>query len=59
MKMGVNFFVISEQSGESRNLFNLLPLIKSSYTLGEKLMVFIEFKNEILRPYGLRMTVKG
>jgi hypothetical protein len=24
--------------------------------LGEKLVVFIEFKNEILRPYGLRMT---
>jgi hypothetical protein len=28
-------------------------------TLGEKLAVFIEFKNEILRPYGLRMTEKG
>jgi hypothetical protein len=27
-------------------------------TLGEKLAVFIEFKNEILRPYGLRMTRK-
>jgi hypothetical protein len=29
------------------------------YTLGEKLAVFIKFKNEILRPYGLRMTGKG
>jgi hypothetical protein len=28
-------------------------------TLGEKLAVFIKFKNEILRPYGLRMTGKG
>jgi len=27
-------------------------------TLGEKLAVFIKFKNEILRPYGLRMTEK-
>jgi len=26
---------------------------------GEKLAVFIKFKNEILRPYGLRMTEKG
>jgi hypothetical protein len=26
---------------------------------GEKLVVFIKFKNEILRPYGLRMTGKG
>ena len=29
------------------------------YILGEKLVVFIKFKNEILRPYGLRMTGKG
>jgi len=29
------------------------------HTLGEKLAVFIKFKNEILRPYGLRMTDKG
>jgi hypothetical protein len=28
-------------------------------TLGEKLAVFIKFRNEILRPYGLRMTGKG
>jgi len=27
--------------------------------LGEKLAVFIKFKDEILRPYGLRMTDKG
>jgi hypothetical protein len=27
--------------------------------LGEKLVVFVEFKKEILRTYGLRMTVKG
>jgi hypothetical protein len=27
--------------------------------MDEKLMIFIEFKNEILRPYGLRMTGKG
>jgi hypothetical protein len=26
--------------------------------LDEKLEIFIEFKNEILRPYGLRMTEK-
>jgi len=26
--------------------------------LGEKLVIFIEFKNEILRTYILRMTVK-
>jgi hypothetical protein len=31
-------------------------LFRKSKTLGEKLMVFIKFKNEILRPYGLRMT---
>ncbi|WP_299238345.1 hypothetical protein [Sulfurihydrogenibium sp.] len=27
--------------------------------MGEKLVVFVEFKKEILRTYGLRMTVKG
>jgi hypothetical protein len=32
---------------------------KKNHTLGEKLAVFIKFKNEILRPYGLRMTGKG
>jgi len=26
--------------------------------LGEKLAVFVKFKNEILQPYGLRMTEK-
>jgi hypothetical protein len=26
--------------------------------LGEKLAAFIKFENEILRPYGLRMTEK-
>jgi len=31
--MGVSFFVISEQSGESHNLLNLLPLIKSAYII--------------------------
>jgi hypothetical protein len=34
-------------------------LLEYIHTLGEKLAVFIEFKNEILRPYGLRMTEKG
>jgi hypothetical protein len=28
-------------------------------SLDEKLAVFIKFKKEILRPYGLRMTEKG
>jgi len=32
--------------------------LESLKTLGEKLAVFIKFKNEILRPYGLRMTFK-
>jgi hypothetical protein len=32
---------------------------RKNNTLGEKLAVFIKFKNEILRPYGLRMTGKG
>jgi hypothetical protein len=32
--------------------------LESLKTLGEKLAVFIKFKNEILRPYGLRMTIK-
>jgi hypothetical protein len=32
---------------------------RENNTLGEKLAIFIEFKNEILRPYGLRMTGKG
>jgi len=27
--------------------------------LREKLVIFIEFKNEILRTYALRMTAKG
>jgi hypothetical protein len=34
----------------------LIKILK--HTLGEKLAIFIEFKNEILRPYGLRMTKK-
>jgi hypothetical protein len=34
-------------------------IIDNKDTLGEKSAVFIKFKNEILRPYGLRMTGKG
>jgi len=37
----------------------VLAVEASKTSLGEKLAVFIEFKNEILRPYGLRMTEKG
>jgi len=29
------------------------------YTLSEKLVIFIEFKKEILRTYVRRMTAKG
>jgi Transposase and inactivated derivatives len=32
--------------------------VNEDYALGEKLAVFIKFKNEILRPYGLMMTWK-
>jgi hypothetical protein len=34
-------------------------IIYPNYILSEKLMIFIEFKKEILRTYVLRMTVKG
>jgi hypothetical protein len=38
---------------------NFAKWISNIYNLGEKLVVFIEFKKEILRTYVLRMTVKG
>jgi hypothetical protein len=34
-------------------------IINRKIPWGEKLAVFVKFKNEILRPYGLRMTEKG
>jgi len=44
---------------EAKNLILLLSfspdVLIYKYTSGEKLAVFIKFKNEILRPYGLRM----
>jgi hypothetical protein len=33
-------------------------ILEHPHSFGEKLVVFIEFKKEILRPYGLRMTEK-
>jgi len=34
-------------------------MINNIEILREKLVIFIEFKNEILRTYALRMTAKG